>query len=62
MLKQGLITTDQIPAIDWDGENDLGILTPWITSDRGFVASADDALTAYKNNGEGAPPVPVERL
>ena len=62
MLKQRLITKDQIPAIDWDGENDLEILTPWITSDRGFVASADDAVTAYQNNGEGAPPVWIERL
>jgi len=62
MLTQGLITKDQIPAIDWDGENNLKILTPWITSDRGFVASADDAVTAYQKNGEGAPPVWIERL
>jgi transglutaminase-like putative cysteine protease len=62
MLKQGLITKDQIPSIDWDGENDLKILTPWITSDRGVVSSADDAVKAYQNNGEGAPPVWIERL
>jgi len=62
MLGQHLITEDQIPTIDWDGEHDLEILTPWITSDRGVVASADDAVRAYQNNDEGAPPVWIERL
>jgi len=62
MLKQGLITKDQIPTIDWDGETDLVILKPWITSDRGYVASADEAHRAYQNNDEGAPPVWLERL
>jgi transglutaminase-like putative cysteine protease len=62
MLKQGLITKDQIPTIDWDGEKDLVLLKPWITSDRGSVASADEAHRAYQNNGEGAPPVWIERL
>jgi transglutaminase-like putative cysteine protease len=62
MLKRGLITKDQIPTIDWDGEKDLVVLKPWITSDRGTVASADEAHRAYQNNGEGAPPVWIERL
>jgi transglutaminase-like putative cysteine protease len=62
MLKQHLITKDQIPTINWDGESDLEILTPWITSDRGFVASAEDAFRAYHKNNEGAPPVWIEWL
>ena len=62
MLKQGLITKDQITTIDWDGEKDLVVLKPWITSDRGHVASADEAHRAYQNNAEGAPPVWLERL
>ena len=62
MLKRGLITEDQIPTIDWDGEHDLVLLKPWITSDRGVVASADEAHRAYQNNGEGAPPMWIERL
>jgi transglutaminase-like putative cysteine protease len=62
MLKQGFITRDQIPTIDWDGEKDLVVLKPWITSDRGYVASADEAHRAYQNNGEGAPPVWIEQL
>jgi transglutaminase-like putative cysteine protease len=62
MLKQGLITKEQIPSIDWEGERDLVVLKPWITSDRGHVASAEDAHQAYQNNGEGAPPVWIERL
>jgi hypothetical protein len=62
MLKCGLITMNEIPIIDWDGENNLEILKPWITCDRGFVSSADDAIKAYHNNHEGAPPVWIERL
>jgi transglutaminase-like putative cysteine protease len=62
MLAQGLITKGQVPTIDWEGEKDLVVLKPWITSDRGFVASADEAHQAYQNNGEGAPPVWIERL
>jgi transglutaminase-like putative cysteine protease len=62
MLKQGLITKNQIPTIDWDGENDLVLLKPWITSDRGCVVSADDAIREVRNNGEGLPPVWIERI
>jgi hypothetical protein len=62
MLEQGHITRNQIPTIDWNGEKDLIVLKPWITSDRGYVASADEAHQAYQNNGEGAPPVWIERL
>lgn len=62
MLKQRLITKEQIPTIDWDGKNDLVLLKTWITSDRGSVSSADEAWLAYQNNSEGAPPVWIERL
>lgn len=62
MLRQGLITKNQIPTIDWDGEGDLVVLSHWITSDRGHVSSADEAHRAYQNNGEGAPPVWIERI
>ena len=62
MLKQGLIAKDQIPTINWDGEDDLVLLKPWITEDRGSVSSADEAWLAYYNNDEGALPVWIERL
>jgi hypothetical protein len=62
MLKQGLITKNQIPTIDWDGVNDLALLKPWITSDRGCVASADEAIREVRNNSEGLPPVWIERI
>lgn len=54
MLSQGLVTSDQIPTIDWDGEHDLEILTPWITIDRGVVASPDDAVLAYQGQRRGS--------
>jgi hypothetical protein len=62
MLKHGLITKKQIPTIDWDGKNDLVLLRTWITRERGPVSSPDEAWLAYQNNGEGAPPVWMERL
>jgi transglutaminase-like putative cysteine protease len=62
MLKQGLITSEQIPTIDWDGEKDLVMLKPWITDDRGSLTSPDEAWLAYQRNAEGAPPVWIERL
>jgi transglutaminase-like putative cysteine protease len=62
MLKQGLITENQMPTIDWDSENDLVLLKPWITGDRGTVGSADEAIRAVRSNGEGMPSVWIERL
>ncbi len=41
MLQEGVVTEEQVPTIDWDGENDLVVMTPWITEDVGKLASMD---------------------
>ncbi len=35
-------STNQIPTIDWDGENDLIVAKPWVVEDLGAFASLDD--------------------
>jgi hypothetical protein len=43
--KKGIISKEQIPTIDWDGENDLNTMTAWILEDVGTLYSFDDVLT-----------------
>jgi hypothetical protein len=60
MLKGNLITKDQVPTIDWDGKTDLVLLRPWITEDRGYLSSADDAIRRLQTSEEGMLPLWVE--
>lgn len=62
MLKEGLITTEQVPTIDWDGKADLILLGPWITEDRGFLSSYDDAVRVLQSREEGMPSPWIERV
>jgi len=41
-VKNGAINTEKIPTIDWDGETDLIIATPWILEDVGTHVSYDE--------------------
>lgn len=51
-LQEGLLTTEQIPSIDWDGENDLHVVDTWIVQDVGTFASLDEAFKkAQKERG-----------
>jgi hypothetical protein len=60
MQKEGLITKEQIPTIDWDGRTDLVLLKPWITADRGHLPSYDDAIERLQAGKEGMPPLWIE--
>jgi transglutaminase-like putative cysteine protease len=62
MLQEGLITKEQVPAIDWDGKTDLVLLNPWITEDRGHLPSFDDAIRVLQAGEEGMPPLWIERI
>jgi len=44
MAEKGFPATRQIPTIDWDGENDLILDTPWIVKDFGTFSSYDDVF------------------
>lgn len=54
MLKSGWVTEKQIPTVDWDGENDLILLKPWIVKDGGIYGSFDDLVKLAQ--AEGMPP------
>jgi hypothetical protein len=54
MLNADLIVTNQIPSIDWDGENDLVLLRPWIVEEVGPYRSFDDLAALAQS--EGMPP------
>jgi hypothetical protein len=42
VIKHGIVSKEQMPSIDWDGENDLIIATPWILEDVGLHSSFDE--------------------
>jgi transglutaminase-like putative cysteine protease len=56
MLRAGLVTREQIPTIDWDGDGDLILFQSWIVSDEGTYASFDDILTGPMMAEAGMPP------
>jgi hypothetical protein len=60
MLKEGLLTKEQVPTIDWDGKTDLILLKPWITEDCGYLASYDDAIKRLQTSKEGMLPLWIE--
>jgi hypothetical protein len=62
LLTKGLITTNQIPTIDWDGQSNLILLAPWIIEDRGYLSSVDDWVDTIQLGEEGIPPLWLERI
>ena len=53
-LERGIITREQIPTIDWDGENDVIQVTPWILEDRGTHHNLDEEFRRAQK--EAMPP------
>ena len=41
-IKNGIISKEKMPSIDWDGEKDLKISTPWMLEDVGTLSSYDE--------------------
>jgi hypothetical protein len=41
-VKNGIISKEKMPSIDWDGETDLKIATPWLLEDVGTHVSYDE--------------------
>ncbi len=44
MLNEDLVTREQIPSIDWDGENSLIVMKPWFIEGAGSFPSLDDVF------------------
>ena len=55
-LSKGLISKEQIPSIDWDGETHLVMVEPWIAEDVGIFPSLDDMMRQVGKRGEASPP------
>ncbi len=64
LLKRDLLKKDLIPTINWDGENSLIILKPWLVEDNGTTASYESiyAMLDKRRKEEGMPPRIVDRL
>lgn len=45
LLKKGILTKEDIPTIEWDGETDLNTMTKWMIEDKGLVSSLEEILT-----------------
>lgn len=56
MLRANLVSQEQIPKIDWDGEKDLVLLQPWIVGDDGPYPAFDDILASPMMREAGMPP------
>lgn len=44
VLTRRLVSKNQIPTIDWDGENDLNVVNAWLVEDVGIFDSFDAVL------------------
>jgi transglutaminase-like putative cysteine protease len=56
MLGAGLVTREQMPTIDWDGESNLILFEAWIVSDEGTYPAFDDILAGPMMSEAGMPP------
>ncbi|MGD9049698.1 MAG: transglutaminase-like domain-containing protein [Anaerolineae bacterium] len=56
MLSAGLVSREQMPTIDWDGESDLILFEAWIVSDEGIHPAFDDILASPMMSEAGMPP------
>ena len=60
ILEAGVISREQIPSIDWDGQRGLILPKPWIVRDIGIYPSYDGLLKLAQD--EGMPPKTVCKL
>jgi transglutaminase-like putative cysteine protease len=55
-LQDGLFTKEQIPTIDWNGDTDLVLFTPFFVKDLGTFPAWDDVFMALQEQRVGLPP------
>jgi hypothetical protein len=55
-LQDGLFTKEQIPNIDWNGDTDLVLFTPFFVKDLGTFPAWDDVFMALQKQRVGLPP------
>lgn len=64
LLRRGLLDRNLIPTIDWDGENSLIVLEPWLVEECGFTPFYEYIYKMIDSTRreEGMPPRIVDRL
>lgn len=60
ITRKGIISKEQIPTIDWDGENDLNTMNAWMLEDTGTFHSLDDVFRQAQK--EVLPPKIITRI
>ncbi len=55
IYKNGIITKEEIPTIDWNGENDLNTMTNWMIEDKGTLPSLDELVLTVQKEFEELP-------
>lgn len=55
IYKKSIHTKEEIPTIDWDGENDLNTMTTWMIEDKGTIPSIDDLFIEAQKEIEALP-------
>jgi len=62
MVEKRFPAASQIPIIDWNGENDLIVVTPWMIKDLGTFASLDDLFMENQRLIYGRYPMIIRRI
>ena len=60
MCGKGIVTKDQVPSIDWDGEHDLNTMTNFMLEDVGTSPNLDDVFRRAQK--EAMPPKPITKI
>jgi len=55
-LRMGMLTKEEVPTIDWDGEANFILSKQWILEDIGTFPSWDDAMMEARKRGGALPP------
>ena len=55
IYKKGIHTKEEIPTIEWDGENDLNTMTTWMIEDKGTTSSLDNLFIEAQKEFEEIP-------
>ena len=64
LLNRGFMTREQVPTIEWNGEDDLILFKPWIVEDFGTLTSYEEVyeLLDKSRKEESMPPEIIDNL
>ena len=59
-VKEGILSREKMPTIDWDGDTDLKIAVPWMLEDVGVHSSYDEVCKRVVKESKTPPSVMIE--